>query len=1085
MLRRFLPATITFAFSLIILTSGLTQVQEFRVTDASLKPLEPKSDGPCPVTVRFSGSITTNGPGTVKYTFTRSDGATASVSILEFKAAGTQSVSTDWTLGVAQTPLAFDGWQTITILSPNEFESSREAGAFSIRCGQPSQPPPNRDAPDLMGVLASAGEFKTLRSGLQNLRIQDLLRGKSAYTFFAPTDRAFEKMPKERLDALMSNPRYFKDFILRHLVAGKHPSADLASGKVPVLTSIAGQSIAVVANQQVKPARIVLDRASTIVNADLFASNSIVHAIDAPFASSSEPVDIMPRSAFDGKYSGRSARAAEIVARYRDPAGVIRPDLLQRGIEAAQRLPVFDVRAASLTPQGDSREIFVKASYAMQAAQWTEIGPKPLIERSSGRVDSGEATSIAIDPRGTRNNVIYLATHAGGIWKTTDGGLSWMPKTDTMPSLSTGAVALDPASPSTVYAGTCSPFDGVGITLAKCRGIYKSTNGGDNWTIKGAAIFGAPAVMPGTAPSPGATIFQMALPSANVLLVATNQGLYRSIDGGDNFGANSPGYNDGQPLVNGTFAGVAVDTSDPRVVYAMQSGTGILKSTDGGMTFSENLFVNPDGTPKPNAPIPGQHGYISFSQSTRPNNQTLYASVDNGNGIFLDLFKSTDGGATWTTPSTNARTFAMCMYCYFGAYANVVAVDPRDANRVFLGFVNIHYSTDGGMNFGAASPWAEIHPDHRAIVFSPLSHTDNGQNNPPATDVLVGNDGGIYGGSLRGLSYWRSLNAKIGTNLITQVGMGNNEEGKPAYAGLWDHGAASNETRPLFVGTSNTTWAQYQLGDGGAVAVDPDDPYNCFQLGNFGLIRTADGGRTMAALPVTFPANISRLGIAGRRSFPGADPDSRVFIAGHIYTSPGAQLFQDETLINTFSNSVFQIAAASPPRLWVSLWDNGVTTTGNVLTMNTAGGFTDFGVLGSAGVNGGKFAHIAVDPNNQDTVCVAYDGFTLRGAPGSSEHIFLTTNNGGIWTDISGDFPDVPIHDVIFDPNTRPRSIIIATAAGVFRTSNPGSGANWQILARGLPPVDCMSLALFSDTRQTRLRVGTWGRSVWELVYGH
>src|SRR5512132_2344627 len=68
MLRRFLPATITFAFSLIILTSGLTQVQEFRVTDASLKPLEPKSDGPCPVTVRFSGSITTNGPGTVKYT---------------------------------------------------------------------------------------------------------------------------------------------------------------------------------------------------------------------------------------------------------------------------------------------------------------------------------------------------------------------------------------------------------------------------------------------------------------------------------------------------------------------------------------------------------------------------------------------------------------------------------------------------------------------------------------------------------------------------------------------------------------------------------------------------------------------------------------------------------------------------------------------------------------------------------------------------------------------------------------------------------------------------------------------------------
>ncbi len=1084
MLRRLLPVIITVAFTLGIFTPGLTKVQDFRVTDVSLKPSEPKSDGPCPVTMRFSGSITTNGPGTVKYTFTRSDGATAPVSTLEFKAAGTQTVSTDWTLGDATALPSYDGWQTITILSPNQLESSRDAGAFSIRCGQTSQP--ERNLPDLMGLLSSSGEFKILRSGLQGSKAEDLFRGKSAYTFFAPTDRAFEKLPKQRLDALMSNPQYFKGFILRHLVAGKHQSADLASGKIALLTTVAGQSISVVADQRAKPTRIVLDNSSTIINPDLFANNSIVHAIDAPFASSSEPVDVIPRSAFDAKYSGRRARATEIIARYRDPEGTIRPDLLQRGIEAAQRLPVFDVRAASVPPLNGARDLFVKAGYVVQGpGQWSQIGPQPLIERSSGRVDSGEATSIAIDPRGTRSSVIYLATHAGGIWKTSDGGLSWSPMTDTMPSLSTGAVALDPASPSTVYAGTCSPFDGVGITFAKCRGIYKSINSGDNWTIKGAAIFGAPPVIPGTSPSPGASIFQMALPAANVLLVATNQGLYRSIDGGDNFGANSPNYNDGQPLVNGTFVGVAVDTTNPSVVYAMQSGTGILKSTDGGMTFTENLFANPDGTPKPNAPVPGQHGYISFSQSTRPNNQTLYASVDNGNGIFLDLFKSTDGGATWTTPSTNARTIAMCSFCYLGSYANVVAVDPRDANRVFIAFMNIHYSTDGGTTFGAASSWSDIHPDHRAIVFSPLSHIDNGQNNPAATDVFVGNDGGIYGGSLRGLSYWRSLNSKIGTNLVTQIAMANNDLGKPAYAGLWDHGAASNETTGLFVRGSTTTWAQYQLGDGGAVAVDPDDPFSCYQLGNFGLIRTTDGGRSLASLPVTLPASLNRLAMAGTRSYPGSERDSVVTISGHIYTSAGAQLYRDDALLNTFSNSVFQIAAGSPPRLWVSLWDNGVSTTGNVLTQNSSGGFTDFGVLGSPGVNGGKFAHIAVDPRNPDRVCVGYDGFTLRGAPGPSQHIFLTTNNGGMWTDISGDFPDVPIHDVIFDSNTSPGSIIIATAAGVFRTSNAGPGANWQILARGLPPVDCISLAIFSDTRQTRLRVGTWGRSVWELVNAH
>src|SRR5262249_11743420 len=177
-----------------------------------------------------------------------------------------------------------------------------------------------------------SAEFKMLRSGLESARAQDLLRGKSASTFFAPTDRAFEKLPKQRLDALLSNPKYFKEFILRHLVTGKHPSADLASGKVALLTTIAGQSVSVVTDQRTKPTRIVVDKSATIVNPDLFASNGIVHAIDAPFASWSEPIDSMPRSVFDAKYPGRQARATEIIARYRDPEGRVRPDLLKRGI---------------------------------------------------------------------------------------------------------------------------------------------------------------------------------------------------------------------------------------------------------------------------------------------------------------------------------------------------------------------------------------------------------------------------------------------------------------------------------------------------------------------------------------------------------------------------------------------------------------------------------------------------------------------------------------------------------------------------------------------------------------------------------
>ena len=119
---------------------------DFRVTEAFLKADDARMSGPCPLKVVFNGYITANGPGTVKYTFTRSDGARAQAYAMDFKEAGTQAVSTDWTLGDASTLARYEGWQALKILSPNEMESSHETGSFSITCGQQKpvgQPDPN------------------------------------------------------------------------------------------------------------------------------------------------------------------------------------------------------------------------------------------------------------------------------------------------------------------------------------------------------------------------------------------------------------------------------------------------------------------------------------------------------------------------------------------------------------------------------------------------------------------------------------------------------------------------------------------------------------------------------------------------------------------------------------------------------------------------------------------------------------------------------------------------------------------------------------------------------------------------------
>ena len=110
-----------------------TASEPFAVIDADLKPEPVENIGQCPVTVKFNGYITTNGPGTVKYTFTRNDGATAPVFRLDFDAAGTKPVSTTWTLG-GPGLMEYSGWQRLKILSPKEFETSIESGSFKMTC---------------------------------------------------------------------------------------------------------------------------------------------------------------------------------------------------------------------------------------------------------------------------------------------------------------------------------------------------------------------------------------------------------------------------------------------------------------------------------------------------------------------------------------------------------------------------------------------------------------------------------------------------------------------------------------------------------------------------------------------------------------------------------------------------------------------------------------------------------------------------------------------------------------------------------------------------------------------------------------
>src|SRR6266404_7893938 len=122
------------AIGLLAVVASSSLADDFRVTNAFLKADDARMSGPCPLRVVFNGDITTNGPGIVRYTFTRSDGATGPVFTMAFRTAGRQRVNTDWTLGDDGALPNFAGWQAIRILYPNEMESNHETGSFSISC---------------------------------------------------------------------------------------------------------------------------------------------------------------------------------------------------------------------------------------------------------------------------------------------------------------------------------------------------------------------------------------------------------------------------------------------------------------------------------------------------------------------------------------------------------------------------------------------------------------------------------------------------------------------------------------------------------------------------------------------------------------------------------------------------------------------------------------------------------------------------------------------------------------------------------------------------------------------------------------
>lgn len=287
--------------------------------------------------------------------------------------------------------------------------------------------------------------------------------------------------------------------------------------------------------------------------------------------------------------------------------------------------------------------------------EWKERGPANVPGRTRG---------LLVDPADPNKNTWYAGSASGGVWKTTKAGASWTLITPDLTNLATTVLAMAASNPNTIYLGTGEGFgnlDGV-----QGNGMYKSADRGATWSY-----------LPSTANFDDINRAIVSPVNENIVVVATQTGIYKTTDGGQNWTRVS-----NRPIIQDLKA----TPGNFSIQYATQNGTGVLKSVDAGDTWS---LSNAGMSPVLRCEID--------VCSSRPNR--IYSSCENGDSP--KMMMSDDAGATWSVIDVKLTTSPLNFLNGQGWYDNTIACDPFNPNVIYYGGVDLFQTTlDGTSSTG-------------------------------------------------------------------------------------------------------------------------------------------------------------------------------------------------------------------------------------------------------------------------------------------------------------------------------------------------------------------------------------------------
>lgn len=722
--------------------------------------------------------------------------------------------------------------------------------------------------------------------------------------------------------------------------------------------------------------------------------------------------------------------------------------------------------------------------------EWRNLGPVNF---------GGRIVDFAVDPR--NHAVFYVATASGGLFKTTNHGVTFEPIFDDQPVVSIGDIAIAPSAPDTIWVGTGEANNQRSSYWG--NGVYKSTDGGKHFVhmgLEGTDHIGRIAVHP-TDPD---IVFVAALGA--LYRPNPERGLYRTTDGGKTWkNVKFLGEDVG-------FVDVVIDPRNPEVLYAASyerrrrawhfdaggPGSGIWKSTDGGGTWTRLAGGLPSGEI-------GRIGLTIYP----PDPRILYATVENRNPapprpraepaegesrrrpaqgrrrrlIGGEIYRTDDGGKTWR--KTTERSIGGTPGYYYGQ----IRVDPRDDRIVYVLSVPVYMSTDGGKTWtpgprrrggergrgGPSSSFAShLHVDHHAMWIDPED----------PRHILLGNDGGLAITWDRGRAWDYFDHLPIGQFYAVTV---DRRHPYRIYGGTQDNGTWAIPSRAVTSrGLTKADAFKIAGGDGFYVQVDPEDQDLVYAESQFGgLVRVnLRTGRSERIRP-RHRRGQPRLRFNWMSPFvisPHA-PQTIYFCSQYVHRSrnrgetwetisPDLTTADPEKIKGNVPHCTITTIAASPLRQGQLLVG---TDDGKVWISRTDGKrWTDlsdrFEGLPSRPL---WVSRVEASWHDPDTFYVAFTGYRedLR-----TPYLYMTTDGGETFASIAHDLPEAPINVVREHPRN-PDVLFVGHEFGVAVSID--AGASWHPLGRGLPTTPVHDLLV--HPREPDLVLGTHGRGLWIL----